>query len=79
MRADGGAVLVAQVEAINRQDPAEQPQVVEGIRGQMQRSLLESVDLAVRGEIVASTRVRRNEALLNQLFPRENAENQEGQ
>jgi peptidyl-prolyl cis-trans isomerase D len=79
MRADGGAVLVAQVEAINRQDPAEQPQVVEGIRGQMQRSLLESVDLAVRGEIVASTRVRRNEALLNQLFPRENAEDQEGQ
>jgi hypothetical protein len=45
----------------------------------MQRSLLESVDLAVRGEIVASTRVRRNEALLNQLFPRENAEDQEGQ
>jgi peptidyl-prolyl cis-trans isomerase D len=76
---DGGAILLAHVERINRQDPAEQPQIVEQLRGQMQQGLIQSVGLAVQGEIVASTRVRRNEALLNQLFPRENAENQEGQ
>jgi peptidyl-prolyl cis-trans isomerase D len=76
---DGGAVLVAHIERVNRQDPAEQPQVVEQLRGQMQQGLIQSVGQAVQGEIVAKTHIRRNEALLNQLFPRGNQEGQEGQ
>ncbi len=76
---DGAAVLVAHVESINRQDPAEQPQIVEQLRGQMQQGLIQSVGLAVQSEIIANTRVRRNETLLNQLFPRGNAEGDENQ
>ncbi len=76
---DGSAVLVAHVERINRQDPAEQPQVVEQLRGQMQQGLIQSVGLATQSEIVANTRVRRNENLLNQVFPRTNTEDDQGQ
>lgn len=76
---DGGAVLVAHVERINRQNPAEQPQVVEQMRGQMQQGLVQSLGQAVQRQIIASTNVRRNEALLNQIFPRTNPEDQEGQ
>jgi peptidyl-prolyl cis-trans isomerase D len=76
---DGGAVLVAHIERINRQDPAEQPQVVEQLRGQMQQGLIQSVGLATQSEILANTRVRRNEDLLNQIFPRGGAEDEEGQ
>jgi hypothetical protein len=76
---DGGAVLVAHVERINRQDPAEQPQIVEQLRGQMQQGLIQSVGLATQSEILANTRVRRNEDLLNQIFPRGGAEDEEGQ
>jgi peptidyl-prolyl cis-trans isomerase D len=76
---DGGAVLVAHVERINRQDPAEQPQAVEQLRGQMQQGLIQSVALATQSEILARTNVRRNEELLNQVFPRNNAEDEQAQ
>ncbi|HYD72274.1 MAG TPA: peptidylprolyl isomerase, partial [Candidatus Binatia bacterium] len=76
---DGGAVLVAHIEQINRQDPAQQPQVVEQLRGQMQQGLIQSVALATQNEILARTNVRRNEQLLNQVFPRNNAEDEEAQ
>lgn len=76
---DGGAVLVAHVEEINRLDPAEQPQAVEQLRAQMQQGLGQSLAQSVQGEILAQTRVRRNDALLNQLFPsdRANADGEE--
>ncbi len=70
MRADGGAMLVAQVEDINRIDPSEQPQAVDQLRLQMQQGLAQSVAMAVQSEVVANTRVRRNERLINQVFPR---------
>jgi len=70
MRVDGGSVLVAQVEQINRIDPAEQPQAVEQFRLQMQQGLMQSFGRAVQGEVLANTNVRRNERLLNQVFPR---------
>lgn len=77
---DGGAVLVAQVERINRQNPADQPQVVEQLRGQMQQGLMQSFQQAVQGEVLAKTPVRRNDRLINQVFPRgANAEDQAGQ
>lgn len=76
---DGGAVLVAHVERINRQNAVDQPQLVEQFRGQMEQGLTQSLGEAVQGQIIASTRVRRNEALLNQIFPRGNQEDQDGQ
>jgi peptidyl-prolyl cis-trans isomerase D len=76
---DGGAVLVAQVERINRLDPAEQPQAVEQIRGQLQQGLAESFVQAVQGEVLAQARVRRNEELLDQLFRAGNAEDDQAQ
>lgn len=73
IRADGGAVLVAQVEQINRTDPATQPQAVEELRGQMQQGLSQSFAQAIQSEILSGTRVRRNEQLLNQVFPQQGA------
>lgn len=70
LRVDGQAMLVAQVEEINRIDPAEQPQAVEAMRQQLGQTLTQSFGAAVQNEIVARTRVRRNENLLNQVFPR---------
>jgi hypothetical protein len=79
MRADGGAVLVAQVEQINRIDPAEQPQAVEQLRTQMQQGLAQSLASAVQSEVLARTHVERNERLLDQVFPRRNAEDDQNQ
>lgn len=69
-RPDGGAILVAHVEQINRIDPAEQPQGVEQARLQMQQTVNQSMAEAVQDEIIATARVRRNTRLLDQLFPR---------
>ena len=74
---DGGAVLVAHVERINRVDPAEQPQVVEQIRAQMQQGLAGSLIQAVQDEVLARTRVRRNEALLDRLFQSASADDEQ--
>jgi len=79
IRADGGAVLVAQVEQIVRIDPATQPQIVEQFRGQMQQGLGQSFAMSVQSEVLARTRVRRNDDLLEQRFPSQNAEDEEGQ
>jgi peptidyl-prolyl cis-trans isomerase D len=76
---DAGAVLVAHVESVTRQDPAEQPQIVEQLRGQMQQGLIQSVGLAAQSEILARTRVRRNEDLTDRIFPRTTAGEEEAQ
>jgi len=70
IRADGGAVLVAVVEDINRVDPAASPQEVELFRGQVQQSLVNSFGTAIQDEIVERARPRRNQALLDQTFRR---------
>jgi hypothetical protein len=77
LRADAGAMLVAIVEDINRIDPAEQPQVVEAMRGQIQQGLSQSFAAALQGEIVDRANVRRNERLLNQTFRQTGAEEEE--
>jgi peptidyl-prolyl cis-trans isomerase D len=74
MRADGGAVLVAVVEQINRVDPATAPQAVEASRVQVQEALDDSFGDALQSEIVDRMRPNRNERLLNQRFPASNAE-----
>ena len=74
IRADGGAMLVAQVEQINRVDPATMPQEVEAMRAQMQQSLAQSFGQSLQDEIVRRANVRRNERLLNQTFRQTGAE-----
>ena len=68
MRADGGAVLIAVVEEINRPDPAENPQAVEANRAEIQQSLVSSLGEAVQGEVVETAAPRRNERLLGQVY-----------
>lgn len=68
MRSDGGAVLVAVVEHINRPDAAANPQIVEAARLQMQQNLGSSLGEALQGEIVERARPRRNDALIAQTY-----------
>lgn len=68
-RADGGSALVAQVESINRPDPATAPQLVEQARAQFQQDIANSLGEALQDQIVADARVRRNEALIERAFP----------
>lgn len=69
LRVDGEAILVAQVEQINRQDPAAAPQVIEQARAQFEEGLTSSLGEAAQNEIVARAHARRNERLLQQTFP----------
>lgn len=68
MRADGGAVLVAVVEAITRPDPAAQPQVVEANRAQLEQVVGASLGEALQAEIIDRAAPRRNERLLEQAY-----------
>ena len=79
VRGDGGAVLAAIVEQINRVDPAEAPQLVEASRVQLQQSLAGSFGEAVQAEIVARARPQRNERLIEQVYPRGGSSDDEGQ
>lgn len=74
MRADGGAILVARVEEIRREDPASAPQVVEAARGQLEQALVASLGQAAQDEVVANARPRRNDRLLQQLYPSTSAD-----
>jgi peptidyl-prolyl cis-trans isomerase D len=68
MRMDGATVWVAQVEQINRANPAEAPQIVEAARAQIEQGLTQSLGEAVQDEIVARAHPRRNERLLQAQF-----------
>lgn len=70
MRVDGGALLVAVVEKIERVSPAEAPELAEQARLQMQQTLAMGLDETIRAEAATRGRVRRNERLIAQLFPR---------
>jgi len=76
MRADQPGVLVAQVERINRADPAAAPQVVEAARAELQDSIGSSFAEALQNEIVDSARVNRNESLLTRMFPAGDSQSQ---
>lgn len=67
-RVDGGALIVARVEAITRTDPATQPQMLEQARLQIQQSLTQSLDQAVTAQAIANARVRRHERVIQQTF-----------
>lgn len=79
IRADGGAMLVAQVEEIRRVDPAAMPQEVEAMRMQMQQSLAQSFGQSLQDEIIRRANVRRNERLLGQTFRQSGADDDAAQ
>lgn len=68
-RNDGGLVAVAQIEQINRVDPATQPQVVETMRARVEQGLAASIAQAAQAQMLADTRPRRNDAMLERLYP----------
>lgn len=88
-RIDGGAILVAVVERINRINPAEHPQEVEAARARMQvdnpftraedDGVAPSFGESLQNEIVHRANVRRNERLIDQTFRATNAEEEEAQ
>lgn len=72
LRVDGGAVLAAVVEHINRPDPAAAPQVVEAARAQLQQSISNSFGEALQAQVVEAAQVRRNDQLLTRMYPSQN-------
>jgi peptidyl-prolyl cis-trans isomerase D len=79
IRNDGGAVIVAVVDEINRPDIAGNPQIVETARAQMQQSLSQSLGEALQGEIVERAQPRRNERLIASTYRASNAESEDAQ
>jgi peptidyl-prolyl cis-trans isomerase D len=79
VQADGLAILVAQVERINRVDPAAAPQQVEAIRAQLQENVTESFADALQADIVERANPRRNQRLLSATFRRSNEGEEDGQ
>lgn len=68
IRGDGGAVIAAYIERVNRPDLAAAIPQIEANRVQFQEGLAGSVGEAVEGQIVAQARVRRNEQLLARTY-----------
>jgi peptidyl-prolyl cis-trans isomerase D len=77
LRADGGAIVVAQVERINRPDLSAAAQAIEANRARAQQTLGASFAETVQNQIVAQANVRRNTDLLDRSFPRTGAESDE--
>ncbi|MDX2277116.1 MAG: SurA N-terminal domain-containing protein [Hyphomonadaceae bacterium] len=67
-RADGGAMVVAIVESVQRADPTEQPQLVEAARQQVSEGLAAGLFDAIVSDLVSQARPRRNQELIGQLF-----------
>jgi len=69
MRADGGALILAIVEDVQRTDPAAAPQAVEQGRQQLTQALSQSLEEVITNEAVTQGKPTRNEALIQQQFP----------
>lgn len=70
MRPDGRAVVLAHIERVTRADPATQPEAVEALRTSSSQQALEGAySEAFQNAILASTRIRRNQELLDRLYP----------
>ncbi|HRP11764.1 MAG TPA: peptidylprolyl isomerase [Terricaulis sp.] len=76
MRADGGALLFAVVENIERTNPADAPQLVEQVRESDSRVLTNAISEALAAEIVERMRPRRNQRLIDRSFPPSSASNE---
>ncbi|MDX2238831.1 MAG: SurA N-terminal domain-containing protein [Hyphomonadaceae bacterium] len=76
LRADGEALILAQVKEIRRTDPAEDPASLEQARQAFQQQLGPSIAQAVEAEAVRAADVQRAgryEQALNRAFPRADA------
>ncbi|MFT3726730.1 MAG: SurA N-terminal domain-containing protein [Terricaulis sp.] len=69
MCAHGDEYLIAQVERINRVDPATVPQMVEAMRTQVQQEIAQSFSDAIQEQIRADAKPEKNTTLLNRLYP----------
>jgi peptidyl-prolyl cis-trans isomerase D len=78
MRVDGGAVLVAVVERINRPNPAEQPQLVEAARVQSQQVVQTAIVQAIQAQVVDRMHPNRNTRLLERTFRPSSTEDETG-
>jgi hypothetical protein len=77
LRADGGAVIIARIEAVTRTDPAEAPQMVEQARLQIQQALQGSIDESFANGVMKKTPPRVNEGVLNRLYPATSSEDED--
>lgn len=69
LRFDGGALLVAVVERIDRVNPADAPQLVEQARAADGRVLTNTFGEIIAGEVVDRMRPQRNQRLIDRSFP----------
>ena len=67
--ARGDEFLIAQVERINRVDPATVPQLVERMRAQVQQQVAQSFGEAIEAQITADAKPEKNTQLMNRLYP----------
>lgn len=68
MRVDGGALLIAVVEEIDRANPSEAPQLVEQVRAADERVLINTFVESIADEVVRVMRPRRNQRLIDRSF-----------
>lgn len=66
---DAGSMILAHIESVRRDDPAQAPERVEAGRAQIQQSLEQSMGEAVQNAIIASTNPRRNTQLVARMYP----------
>ncbi|MET0181439.1 MAG: SurA N-terminal domain-containing protein [Caulobacterales bacterium] len=69
VRPDGGAVLVVHVQKIERADPTQNQPAVEQLRQQIQQQVGQSLVAAVQSAAIERARVKRNQRIIDQLFP----------
>lgn len=69
VRVDGGALLIAVVEQVNRANPSEAPQLVEQVRAADERVLINTFVQSIADEVVRVMRPSRNQRLLDRSFP----------
>lgn len=78
VRRDAGAVLLVNVEEIQRADPGANAQMVDSFSRRMDGELAETLGLTIQAAAVTDAHVRRNEDRITQLFATEQG-NQEAQ
>jgi peptidyl-prolyl cis-trans isomerase D len=79
IRADGDAVVVAHIEAINRTNPNDQPQMVEAARQQVSEGLAPGLYEALVGDLTTRARPRRNTQLIQRMFNAGAAQDEQSQ
>lgn len=68
VRPDGGAMLLLNVEDVQRADPAQSRAAVEQLRQQVQQQVGLSLVAAIQAAAVENANVKRNQRVLDQLF-----------